>query len=133
MLSKVQIYECVFVASGSLNDAAVANLIKNFSTTFAENNIKVIRQENWGALSLAYKISGNNKANYFMFVLQSDPCSLSKFEKKLKYNDLIIRFLIQRKKNSELFLSNSGISLNMPKSAHKEKTDSSQRSVNQLN
>lgn len=106
------IYECVFLASSSLTEGGVSNLMDNFGAIFAENDVKILRQENWGSLSLAYKIGNHTKANYFMFVISAKPSALHKFEAKLKYNDLVLRYLLQKKKESRL--SGEGISLKLP-------------------
>ncbi|KYH12258.1 30S ribosomal protein S6 [Neorickettsia sp. 179522] len=106
------IYECVFLASSSLSEGGVSNLMDNFNAAFAENNIKVLRQENWGSLALAYKIKNHTKANYFMFVISAEPTALQKFEAKLKYNDLVLRYLLQRKR--EFKVPDGVISLKLP-------------------
>ncbi|AHX11040.1 ribosomal protein S6 [Neorickettsia helminthoeca str. Oregon] len=102
----------MFLASSSLTEGGVCNLMDNFNAIFAENNIKVLRQESWGLLSPAYRIKNHTKANYFMFVISAEPSSLHKFEAKLKYNDLVLRYLLQKKK--KLKLSEEGISLKLP-------------------
>ena len=124
-----RLYECVFAASGSLNEAAVGNLVKNFSSAFEENGIEVKKQESWGSLSLAYKISKHTKASYFAFFVESEPESLLKFKKTLKHNRLILRYLIQAKKESEVYMKKDGISLKMPKAYQKEKSSSNKSST----
>jgi small subunit ribosomal protein S6 len=114
IIVKSRIYECVFLASSSIPEDGITNLVNNFHSIFTENNIKVEKHENWGLLSLAYKIKNHTKANFFMFIINGNPESVQRFKNKLKYNELIIRYMMQKKERKNLILSADGISLKIP-------------------
>lgn len=109
-----RIYECVFLASSSISEDGMTNLVNNFRSIFTENDIKVERHENWGLLNLAYSIKDQPKANFFMFIINGTPESVQKFKNKLKYNELILRYMMLKKRRQDLVLASEGISLKIP-------------------
>ena len=86
-------YESVVIARPELTDSQIENLINSLSEIISNEKGKVVKKENWGLRSLAYKIQKNKKGHYFMLNLDSDPSALFEYERQMRFNEDIIRFL----------------------------------------
>ncbi len=86
-------YESVVIARPELTDSQIENLIDSLSEILSNEKGKVVKKENWGLRSLAYKIKKNKKGHYFMLNLDSDPSALFEYERQMRINEDIIRFL----------------------------------------
>ena len=60
------LYEHVFLARQDLAQAQVDALAENATKILTDNGGKVVKTENWGLKSLAYKIAKNRKAHFVM-------------------------------------------------------------------
>ncbi len=86
-------YESVVIARPELTESQIENLINSLSEIISNEKGKVVKKENWGLRSLAYKIKKNKKGHYFMLNLDSDPSALFEYERQMRINEDIIRFL----------------------------------------
>ena len=86
-------YESVVIARPELTESQIENLINSLSKIISDEKGKVVKKENWGLKSLAYKIKKNKKGHYFMLNLDSDPSALFEYERQMRINEDIIRFL----------------------------------------
>ena len=89
-------YESVVIARPELTESQIENLINSLSKIISDEKGKVVKKENWGLRSLAYKIKKNKKGHYFMLNLDSDPSAIFEYERKMRINEDIIRFLTIR-------------------------------------
>ena len=86
-------YESVVIARPELTDTQIENLINSLSEIISNEKGKVVKKENWGLRSLAYKIKKNKKGHYFMLNLDSEPPTIFEYERQMRINEDIIRFL----------------------------------------
>ena len=86
-------YESVVIARPELTESQIENLINSLSKIISDEKGKVVKKENWGLRSLAYKIKKNKKGHYFMLNLDSDSSALFEYERQIRINEDIIRFL----------------------------------------
>lgn len=86
-------YESVVIARPELTETQIDKLINDLSEIIKENNGKVIKKEQWGLRSFAYKIKKNKKGHYFMLNLESAPTTIFEYERQMRINEDIIRFL----------------------------------------
>ena len=86
-------YESVVIARPELTESQIENLINSLSKIISDEKGKVVKKENWGLRSLAYRIKKNKKGHYFMLNLDSDPSTIFEYERKMRINEDIIRFL----------------------------------------
>lgn len=92
-------YEYSFIAHQALSDSEVTRLMGNLCSSIESDGGKILKQEYWGLLDLAYKINKQEKGHYFMLCLEADVNALSEFKKKLKLNELVVRYLELRKES----------------------------------
>ncbi len=92
-------YEYSFIAHQALSDNEVKKLINNLRSALENVGAKVLKQEYWGLRDLAYKINKQEKGHYFMLCVEAQLKTLSEFKRKLKLNDLIMRYLELRRES----------------------------------
>ena len=86
-------YESVVIARPELTDTQIDNLINNLSDIITKDEGKVVKKEQWGLRSFAYKINKNKKGHYFMLNLDSASNIIFEYERQMRINEDIIRFL----------------------------------------
>ena len=86
-------YESVVIARPELTETQIDKLINDLSEIIENNNGKVVKREQWGLRSFAYKIKKNKKGHYFMLNLDSAPTTILEYERQMRINEDIIRFL----------------------------------------
>jgi small subunit ribosomal protein S6 len=90
------LYEHVFLARQDLAQAQVDALAENATKIIEESKGKVVKTENWGLRSLAYRIAKNRKAHYVMLDLDAPPAAIAELERQSNINEDVIRFLTIR-------------------------------------
>ncbi len=86
-------YESVVIARPELTEVQVDKLVDDLSEIITKDKGKIIKIEKWGLRSFAYKINKNKKGHYFMLNLDSAPSTIFEYERKMRINEDIIRFL----------------------------------------
>ena len=86
-------YESVVIARPELTETQIDNLINDLSDIIIKDGGKVVKKEQWGLRSFAYKINKNKKGHYFMLNLDSAPTTIFEYERQMRINEDIIRFL----------------------------------------
>ena len=86
-------YESVVIARPELTESQIEILISSLSKIISNEKGKVVKKENWGLRGLAYKIKKNKKGHYFMLNLDSNPSAIFEYERQMRINEDIIRFL----------------------------------------
>jgi small subunit ribosomal protein S6 len=90
------LYEHVFLARQDLAQAQVDALAENATKIIEASKGKVVKTENWGLRSLAYRIAKNRKAHYVMLDLDAPPAAIAELERQSNINEDVIRFLTIR-------------------------------------
>lgn len=85
-------YEAVYIFDAALEDAAIAERLARFHGPLnAEGEIV---QDHWGRRQLAYKIGPKETGYYVVARFTADSKVLPEFERALKLDDSVIRYLI---------------------------------------
>ena len=95
-------YQTVVIVKSDLEEAAVSDFsekIKQFITKYAGSLLKL---EIWGKKRLAYRIRKNRHGFYISFCHTLDPASVSSFEKELRLDEGILKYLVIRLESSEI-------------------------------
>ena len=88
-------YELILIGKGSLSDALRKKLITSVKALLKD--LKIVKENEVGTKSLAYKIKRENSGFYWDFALEGENIP-ENFEKKLLENDNILRHLLLRRK-----------------------------------
>ncbi len=94
-LHSMRSYELILVVKTSLTDALRKKLVTGVKTLLKD--LKIVKENEVGQKSLAYKIKSETSGFYFDFTLEGETVPMD-FEKKLLENDNILRHLLLRTK-----------------------------------
>ena len=86
-------YESVVITRPELTETQVENLTNGLIEIITTENGKVQSTENWGLRNLAYKINKNKKGHYFLINIDCNPSAIFEYERQMRINEDIIRFL----------------------------------------
>src|SRR3712207_6028250 len=85
-------YEAVYIFDSTLEDAAIQDkLTRHHGLLGAEGEISLDR---WGRRQLAYPIGPRENGYYIVARFSAEPAALPEFERALKLDEGVIRYLI---------------------------------------
>lgn len=96
-----RVYEHVFLARQDLAEVEVEALAEQAADIVEESGGRVVKVENWGLRSLAYRIAKNRKAHYVLLEIDGPPSAIAELERRTLINEDIIRHLTVRVDCSE--------------------------------
>lgn len=85
-------YEAVYIFDSALEDAAIAEKLEKLQTLLQLAEPATI--EHWGRRQLAYKIGRHESGYYVISHFTTAPATLPEFERALKLDDSVIRYLV---------------------------------------
>lgn len=89
----MQVYETVFIVRQDLSDAQVQELTSNCEALIKDQKGKILKTENWGLRTLAYKIKKNRKGHYVLIEHESEGPALHELERTLRLNEDVLRYI----------------------------------------
>jgi len=87
------LYESVIIGRQDLTEGQFETLIEKFVAVIQSFNGEVKKRENWGIRNLAYKINKNRKGHYILLNIDAPPEALTEYERLMRIDEDIIRFL----------------------------------------
>jgi len=85
-------YEIVYIIDSALEDAAIAEKLEKHHGLLELAEPAEI--EHWGRRQLAYKIGRHEAGYYAIAKVQAAPGTLPEFERALKLDDTIVRYMV---------------------------------------
>ncbi len=85
-------YEAVYIFDSSLEDAAITDKLSKHHTLLSLGAAPKL--DIWGRRQLAYKIGRHENGFYIVARFAADPATLPEFERSLKLDDGVVRYLI---------------------------------------
>ena len=89
----MKLYETVLIARQDISQSQVEEIIKNLKTLITESKGKILKEEYWCLKTLAYRIKKNRKGHYVLLNIEVDNSTLIEFERIMRLNEDILRFL----------------------------------------
>lgn len=89
-------YETVFIARQDLSDAQVKAITEAAEKVITDGKGKVVKTENWGLRTLAYKINKNRKGHYVLIETDSPAPAVLEMERTLRLNEDVMRYMTIR-------------------------------------
>ena len=89
-------YEHVLIARQDISSQAVDQLAEEFAGIITANGGSVTKTENWGLRTLAYRIKKNRKGHYVMFNIDAPPAAINEYERRMRINEDVLRYLTVR-------------------------------------
>ena len=90
------LYESVIIGRQDLTPNQFEELIDGFIKIIESFKGVIKKRENWGLRNLAYKINKNRKGHYVLLNIDSSSDSIVEYERLMRLNEDIIRFLTIR-------------------------------------
>jgi len=92
----VRNYEVVFIAAPTLTSEELDAFINHAQTVIEGRNGKVVKVDNWGRKSLAYKINKFREGYYVVLSIEAEGGAIAELERRFRVTDFIIRFISVR-------------------------------------
>ena len=97
-------YEIMFLVHPDQSEQ-VPVMIERYTNMVTDQQGVVHRHEDLGRRQLAYPINKIHKAHYVLLNIECEQKTLNEIESGFRFNDAIIRYLIERKKQAEIAAS----------------------------
>jgi small subunit ribosomal protein S6 len=91
------IYETVYMARQDLTEAQVNDMTEQFTKLLQGLGAKILKTENWGLRTLAYRINKNKKAHYVLIEVDAPSDAVIELERNLRLNEDVMRSLTTRR------------------------------------
>lgn len=92
-------YEVVFLVHPDQSEQ-VPGMIERYSNMVTQKGGQIHRVEDWGRRQLAYPIDKILKAHYVLMNIECDKSTVDELDGAFRYNDAVIRNLIQNVKTA---------------------------------
>lgn len=89
-------YETVFISRQDLGDAQVKDLTDMASKIIKDLGGKVLKVEQWGLKTLAYKINKSRKGHYTLIESDAPGPAIIELERILRLNEDVMRYITIR-------------------------------------
>ena len=90
------LYESVIIGRQDLTPNQFEELTDEFIKIIESFKGLIKKRENWGLRNLAYKINKNRKGHYVLLNIDSSSDAIVEYERLMRLNEEIIRFLTIR-------------------------------------
>ena len=95
-MSETRQYELVYIVTPDAGEEVVADLHKQVEAIVQRFGGNIEKTENWGRRRLAYDIRKQREGTYAVFEVLAEPSMVKEFERQLRLNDNVLRFLSTR-------------------------------------
>lgn len=89
-------YEVVFIAAPTLTSEELDAFINHTKTVIDGKNGKIVKVDNWGRKSLAYKINKFREGYYVVLSIEAEGGAIAELERRFRVTDFIVRFISVR-------------------------------------
>jgi len=89
-------YEILLIVDPRPSDEEVAALLTQLGDNLKGLGVDVTKVENWGKRRLAYDTRKQREGTYAVFEVLAEPSMVKEFERQLRLNDNVLRFLSTR-------------------------------------
>ena len=92
----MQKYESVLIARQDLGASQVNNIVSDLSEVIKKEGGEVVRVDNWGLKTLAYRIKKNRKGHYVLMNISAPANAIAEYERVMRFNEDFIRYMTLR-------------------------------------
>ena len=95
-VSALRPYEILVIVDPRPTDEEVAELLTQLGEQVKSLGAEVAKMENWGKRRLAYDMRKQREGTYAVFDVSAEPAMVKEFERQLRLNENVLRFLSTR-------------------------------------
>nr|YP_009237457.1 30S ribosomal protein S6 [Wildemania schizophylla]AKS28504.1 30S ribosomal protein S6 [Wildemania schizophylla] len=99
---KLNYYETVYILKSDLNEDRALSIINEYKSMLTNGGAKNIILQHRGRRSLSYTINNYHEGIYVQVNYDGNGKLVQSFEKSLRFDDNIIRYLTNKQHNSRL-------------------------------
>lgn len=92
----MRLYETIFIASPTLTEEQVDELVKQYEGIIAEQGGELLKTDKWGRKKLAYEVQKFSEGYYTLFEMNAGPKLIAELERRFRNNDAVIKFMSVR-------------------------------------
>lgn len=92
----MRIYENLFIVKPDATEEEIDHLIEQMSKNITGSGGTVDKVEKWGKRRLAYRVEKQREGYYVLLTFTADASVVAEFERKMRVQDSIIKFLTVR-------------------------------------
>jgi small subunit ribosomal protein S6 len=89
-------YELIFIVRTDFPEEELGKLITQMEGVVASHGGKVEKVEKMGRRRLAYRVERQREGMYILFVVEGSGDTVKEFERRLKVNDAVLKYLSVR-------------------------------------
>jgi small subunit ribosomal protein S6 len=87
-------YEVVYIFDSALEETAINERLARFNTLIQQPGVEPPQVSHWGKRTLSYPIKKHETGYYVVAKFDADPTALPEFERAIKLDDGVLRFLV---------------------------------------
>jgi small subunit ribosomal protein S6 len=95
-VSGLRAYEILVIMDPRPTDEEVAAMLVQLGEQIKGLGAEVTNVENWGKRRLAYDIRKQREGTYGVLTVNAEPATIKEFERQLRLNENVLRFLSTR-------------------------------------
>lgn len=95
-MSILRPYEILVIVDPRPTDEEVAALLTQLGEQLKGLGVDVTKVDNWGKRRLAYDMRKQREGTYAVFEASAEPAMVKEFERQLRLNENVLRFLSTR-------------------------------------
>ena len=90
----MRLYEAVYIFDAALDEVAINQKLERYHELVTGSDGEVVSVDHWGNRQLAYPIDKKRSGYYVVAQFNADPTALPEFERNLKLEDTLLRYLV---------------------------------------
>jgi len=91
-----RIYENLFIVKPDATEEEIEHLVDQMSKHVTNGGGTVDKVDKWGKRRLAYRIEKHKEGSYILMQFSAEPSIVKEFERRLRVQDSVIKFLTVR-------------------------------------
>ncbi len=92
----MRIYENLFIVKPDATEEEVDHLVEQMSKHVTSGGGNVDKVDKWGKRRLAYRVEKHREGNYVLMQFTADASLVKEFERRLRVQDAVIKFITVR-------------------------------------
>jgi small subunit ribosomal protein S6 len=92
----MRIYENLFIVKPDATEEEIEHLVDQMSKSVTATGGTVDKVDKWGKRRLAYRIEKHREGSYILMQFSAEPATVKEFERRLRVQDSVIKFLTVR-------------------------------------
>jgi len=94
-------YETLFIIKPTLTEEEAAKQVETVQNSISELGGEVVATNDMGLRKLAYEIDKNPRGHYVVVYHKSNPSSILEIERRLRYNEDVLKFFTVKYSNKK--------------------------------